>query len=388
MRRISLTLVTFVAKNLKTELANNNSVTGFISKAIFAVIQRSHSNRGVYDYTAPSDIKSNALTDIPAQVKRQDGQWFLVSPEEFDRTKEYTKGQVAVDQYNGITILKIATNLNDQSTTLSGLDSLTSGGGTWTATGDLTNLAVDSDDYLSEAASLSGNLSSGGLMTAGIQNTALNSTDITLFMGGNGAVFAYVKINSITGLTSYTLQIGSSPSNYYSKTVTTQNNGNAFVAGWNLLRFDLASLTSTGTPDKTKITFASLFMTKLGSKISENGYKFDSLVLRRGSIYNVRYYSRFGWNDSTGAWKENSTDNADVLVADTTEYDLFITMGRMKAAEELKEWDMVGQLEKKWEAQKHEYQQNNPSQQMIWTDEYYSYVDTRNHFNNDNNRQL
>lgn len=348
--------------------------------------------RSVYDYAAPSDLKSNAITDIPPQVKRSDGQWFLVSPEEFDRTKGYVKGQIALDVFNGTSILKIATNLDDLAITMSELDSLTAGGGVWTVTGDLINLAADNDDYLSGNGSLSGDIGTGGTTTAGIQNTGLNSMDVTKFMSGNGAIFVYVKINDPTNITSYQVKFGSSSSNYYTKSVTTQNNGLAFVAGWNLLRFDLTTLTKVGSPDMTKITFGAVFMNKTAGKISETAYKFDQIKFRRGQIYNVRYYSRFGWQDASGNWKENSTNDSDVLVADTTEYGLFIHMGKMKAMEELKEWDVVTRLTEQWQGKdgkggmKNEYIQNNPSLQIIWTDEYYSYENNSNNFNYDVNR--
>lgn len=350
----------------------------------------------VYDYAAPSDLKSNNITDIPPQVKRSDGQWFLVSPEEFDRTKGYIKGQVALDETNDIDTLKIATNLDDQKITLSTLDSLTAGGGTWVTVGGFTSLVVDTDDFLSENACLSGSIDGTAVTTAGIQNTGLNSTDVSLYMNGNGAAFAYVKINDPTNLTSYTLQFGSSSSNYYSKTVTTQNNGAAFVAGWNLLRFDLVSLGTSGTPDKTKVTYASIFMTKTTGKVSESGYKFDSLVFRRGAIYNIRYYSRFGWQNAAGAYIENSTDDTDMLVADSTEFNLMIHMGKMKAMEELKEWDVVTRLTQQWDGgnakgdggMKRVYTDENPSQSIIWTDEYYSYRNTENTYNYDNNQNF
>lgn len=351
--------------------------------------------RSVYDYAAPSDLKSNNITDIPPQVKRSDGQWFLVSPEEFDRSKGYQKGQIALDQYNGVSILRIATNLDDQKITISSLDSLTAGGGTWIALGDFGSLTVDNDDFLMENASIAGVIGSSGTTTAGIQNVGLNSTDITLYMQGNSAAFAYVKINDPTNITNYQLNLGSSSGNYYYKTVTSQNNGAALVAGWNLLRFDLANLSKVGSPDMTKITYSAFFMNKNGAKINESGYKFDSIVLRRGAIYNVRYYSRFGWQDSSGNYKENSTSDSDVLVADSTEFNLMVHMGKMRAMEELKEWDVVKQLGLQWDGangdgsgkggMKRAYMDENPSQSIVWTDEYYSYADNRNDYSRDNN---
>lgn len=342
---------------------------------------------GIYDYASASDLQNDNFIDVPAQVKRADGEWFLVPAAEFDRNKGFIRGMIALDEYNGIQILKIASNLQNYSVVLSTLSALTAGGGTWVATGDLINLAVDTDDYLQANGSLTGDIGTGGTTTAGIQNTTLNSTDITTFMGGNGACFVYVKINDATNLTSYTLRLGSSASNYYSKTVTTQASGAALVAGWNLLRFDLTSLSTSGTPVKTAITYCAVFMTKTAGKISETQYKFDAIVLNKGAIYNVRYYSKYPWNTSAGAWIENSTSDSDVLVADTTEFNLYILRARIVANKELKEWDVVTKLEQEWEQKKTEYQRGSPDESIILTNEYYTYRENRNQFSDDRNIQ-
>lgn len=349
---------------------------------------------GIFDYVAPPDLQNDNIIDIPPQVKRQDGQWFLVTAEEFDRNKGFLRGMLALDSYNGINILKIASNLQDYTITLSTLASLTAGGGTWQIFGDLINLTVDTDDYLCANGSLKGNISAAGGTTAGIQNLALNITDITQYLGGNGAVFAYVKINDPTNLTSYTLRLGSSASNYSSKVVTTQANGYAFVAGWNLLRFDLTSLILQGTPDNTKIAYCALYMTKTSGKINETDYKFDSIQLKRGSIYNIRYYTKFGWTNAAGAYIENSTQDSDVLVADTNEFNMYVHRGRMHANIELKEWDVHERLRIQWEGQdgkggmKAAYQMANPDESIILTDEYYSYRNNENNYNYDNNANL
>lgn len=347
---------------------------------------------GVTDYAAPPDLQNDNIIDIPPQVKRQDGQWFLVPSEEFDRNKGFIRGMIALDTYNGINILKIASNLQDFTVILSTMSSLTAGGGTWQIFGDLTGLAVDPDDYIVSTGSLKGNISAAGGTTAGVQNLALNSTDITTYMGGNGAVFVYVKINDPTNITNYTLRLGSSSSNYYLKAVTTQANGYAFVAGWNLLRFDLTSLTTTGSPNMAAITYCALYMTKSSGKISETDYKFDSIVLKRGSIYNVRYYTKYGWTTAAGAYIENSTSDSDLLVADTNEFNLYVHKGRMLANEELKEWDVHERLRILWEGDngkgglKQKYQMSNPDESIILTDEYYSYRNNENRFDYDSNR--
>lgn len=344
---------------------------------------------GEFDYAAPADVQNDNFIDFPAQVCRSDGQWFMVTAEEFDRNKYRTRGMVALDTYNGMNVLKLASSVNSLSIVLSTLASLNAGANAnWTTVGDLTNLAIDTDDYIKANGSLTGDIGSGGTGTAGIQNTSLLVTDITTYMGGNGALFAYVKINDPTNITNYQLNIGSGTSAYYSKVVTAQNNGAPFVTGWNLLRFDLASLTKIGSPDITKISYVALFMNKSNSKINSTQYKFDSLVLKKGENYDVRYYTKYGWQDSSGNWKENSTDDSDFVVADTSEFDLYVLKGRILANIELKEWDVVTQLQKMYDGgdgkggQKMAYQMANPDESILLTDQYYDYTNYNRGYDN------
>lgn len=326
---------------------------------------------GIFDYTCATDLKAYGIIDVPAQAKRDDGAFFLIPPTEFDIKKP--AGAVAIDDFNGVRSLKIASQVEDFSIVLSELDSITSGGGTWALFGDATGVAADIDDYVKGNGALKFNISAVGGTTAGIQNSTLNSVDITDYLGGNGAVFVWAKINSTTGLTNYILRLGNDASNYYSKTVTTQADGTAFVAGWNLLKFDLTSLVETGSVDDTVIDYAVIYMTKLGSKISESDYKFDWLVLKRGVTANVKYYSKYGWQSSAGAYKENSTDDSDLLVADTDEFNLLINEARALASlEVLTETEQVS-LQKRSDDAIASYRLNNPSEAQIMTNEYYVY---------------
>lgn len=335
---------------------------------------------GEYDYACPSDLKAYSIIDIPQQAKRDDGEFNLIPSREFAINKR--SGDIAIDDYNGVRILKINSKVADKTVVASELDSIYSGGGTWTVKGDATTLVADSDDYVKGNGSLKFSISSAGGTTAGIQNISLNTIDLTNYVGGNGALFVWVKINSITGLTNYVLEIGTNTSNYYKKTVTTQNDGTAFVNGWNLLRFDLTSLagSGSGTPTDTTINYISIYMTKLGSKISESDYKFDYIVLKSGKNADVKYYSKYGWQTAAGAYIENSTLDTDVLVCDTDEFELFVKKGVYIAGQEI---DLTAggrnplikldDLNKQYLLAIKQYQMKNPSECSIMTSEYYKY---------------
>jgi hypothetical protein len=189
--------------------------------------------------------------------------------------------------------------------------------------GDGTNVVVDSDDYVKGSACIKWDISAAGGTTAGIQNPALSIFDVTNFKS-TGSALVWVEITSITNLTNFILRIGSDSSNYYSITVTTNSEGNSFENGWNLLRFDFANKSTTGTPVDTACKYAVLYMTKAGAKISEGGYRFDNLILKRGDHYYVIYYSKYGWQSAAGAYLENSTADTDFLNVDTEEYGLIV----------------------------------------------------------------
>lgn len=318
----------------------------------------------VFEYAAPTDIKGNAIIGVQTQTDKKKVDYGLTTPEEFNIRRD--PDMIAIDDADFIKkILINAQTVNDKSLTLATLDSTTSGGGTWavSSTG-ATNLVADSDDYVRENASLAFDLSALAVTTAGIKNTTLNVFDLTNYLGGNGAVFVWAYITSTTNLTNYILNIGTNSSNYYSKTITTASDGTAFRNGWNLLRFDLVSATQTGTVTVTSCRYVELYMTKTSGKISETKYRFDGLYLKKGEINNVLYYSKYGWQNSSGTYIENSTADSDLLNADTDEFDLIVQKCTELAGNEVDEITAAEQAIKKYEVRSKKYQRENPSERL------------------------
>lgn len=331
-----------------------------------------------YDYQCPVDLNTYSIIDIPQQAKRSDGEFFFIPSQQFNVRKPL--GAIAIDDFNGTRVLKIASRVNSKKIVLSPLSGLTSNG-TWALFGDAVTLAADTDDFILGSGSIKFNISAAGGVTAGIQTSNLNAFDITAYLGGFSSIFTNAKINSIVGLTNYILRIGSDSSNYYQITVTARNDGTAFIAGWNPLRFDLKNMTTVGTPVNTSMKYAALYMTKLGSKISESDYKFNYLQIATGSPADVEYYSKYGWIDGvTGAYKQDSTDDSDLIVADNNEVNLFIKMGRKMAADEIdiaapgrNPMLKVQELLKDYTDAENMYKMEYPSESKVMTSEYYDY---------------
>jgi hypothetical protein len=356
---------------------------------------------GVFEYAAPADLMGKNLIDLPAQAKREDGEFFLVPAEEFRRSRgsntsdvgdsglsgdnfrpySYVyngtgrKGEVAIDDYNGQQVLLVDSRVDSKSVIVSELDGLASGASAdWALFGDGENVAKDDADFIKGAGSLKWDISSAGGTTAGIQNSSVNSLDVSDYLGGTSSFFLYAKINSPTNITNYKLRFGSDSSNYHEQTVTTQHDGTAFVAGWNLLRFPISSLTDTGTPVDTALTYFVMYMTKTAGKVSETDYKFDWLVLKKGSITNVAYYTKYGWQTAAGAYQENSSTSSDLLVADTDEYNIIVAEGRVIAAQEVDLSETkIRSLKSDRNDLVEEYMIKNPSEAKLMTSGYYDY---------------
>lgn len=319
-------------------------------------------------YTCPTDLKADKAISIKSQIGAAQ-EFNLVPFEEYWVRQE--SNIFTFDERDDIKKILIRGKIDDDTLVISTLDSLTAGGGTWQSVGDATNVSADGDDYVKGSSSIVFDIGSGATTTAGIQNISLNQSDITNYR--NHSAFIWHKIISTTDITSYTLRIGSDSSNYIYKTVTSQADGTAFVVGWNLLAFDLSTATTVGTPVVTAYDYASIFMTKSTGKVNETGYRFDHLILKKGKIHELYYYSKYPWQSSAGTWKENSTSDTDYLNAGSEEYNLFVMKGIELAAREVEEYVIASEMERKYKERLDAYMSDNPSEEKTMTTEYYRF---------------
>lgn len=334
----------------------------------------------IYQYTCPVDINNQMIVDLAPQVNRAHfSDWRLTTPAEFDQRKMIEDRLIAIPERDIVSSLLVSKRIDDKTLMISTLSSIIDGGGTWVTVGDATNLVADSDNFVSSGASLKYDIGNGGTTTAGIKNVALNQFDLTYYL--NNSIFHWVYIQSPINLSSYTLQIGSDSSNYYSVTVTGTNEGTAFVQGWNLLRFDMFGATKTGTPITTACKFVSVFMNKIIGKINETGYRANYIAGKRGAIYNLWYYSGYGWQDVNGNWKENSTDDSDYLNCDASEYNLFIFKGIEFAGLECEEDERAKSAAAQYKAYSDSYRNKNPDQSLILQTTYWDFISTESGMN-------
>lgn len=325
----------------------------------------------VYDYACPSDLKNWAIVDLQQQISRNtNDEWSLVSNEEFDRTKEATNNLITVDTHDFIKKIRISKQISDRALIISPLDGITSGG-TWIGFGDGSNLTTDSDNYVKGSSSINWDINSAGGTTAGITASDLTNFDFTEYV--NSSVFVWAYITDITNITNFALRIGNDSSNYYLKTITSANDGTAFVDGWNLLRFDITSASIVGTLTLASFKYAAIYMTKSVAKVSETDYRFDSLIARKGEIFNLLYYSKYMWQNNSGVYLENSTAITDLLNADTDEVDLVVLKASDLAADNLDNPRSSLRYAQNYQQRLANYRRNYFSETIVKTSTYYNF---------------
>lgn len=327
----------------------------------------------IFQYTWPTDGKGTKIVGLQTQTGERDKlqSWELTTEEEFDQRKNYDTSLIAFSDRDFTRKLLISANVGDSGFTVSPLDALT-GSGSWVLFGDGTNLTQDIDQYVKGSASINFDISAAGGTTAGIQATNIPTFDLTNYASA-GSVFVWAWITSATDLTNYIIRLGNDSSNYYSMTATTTNEGLAFSAGWNLLRFDFSGKTTTGTPDDDTCDYVALYMTKAAGKISETDYRFDHIIVKRGVIHNLIYFTKYPWQSSSGTYKENSTLDTDLLNIDTDEYNLILEKCIQNASLEIREENDADRAEAKFKEMRKEYRVNYKGEALQSQNTYYNF---------------
>jgi len=338
-----------------------------------------------FQYTCPTDLKDKAICDIQPQINRgRFDDWRLTTDEEFDRIKLDQRTDIIGDPiklgrntWSGENLIAVTDHDFTKKILISKLisstkitiDPLTSVG-SWVLFGDAENVEADYSNYVKLSSSVKFDISSAGGTTAGIQNSAL-SFDLTLYKT-EGQAFIWVYIADSDDITNFILRLGSSSGAYYQMSVTTNNEGTAFVNGWNLLRFDFSSKTTVGTPVDASGTYCAVYMTKATGKISEVGYRFNDLTLGVGNYYNLYYYTEYGWQTVAGVYIQDSNIDTDYANVGQDELQLFKYKYAELAERHLRNTTQAEYNRKLYESKKKEYTNTHPSERLLMNNTYYN----------------
>jgi len=314
--------------------AGNNVLSAVDSPETIRITQLSN---GLYDqvfsYSCPTDLKEDRMISlIPQNPKDQTplNNFNQTYGKEFDLRKTF--GDMTIDNNSTVRTFKASGIGLRAGVTLNDSNSLTANG-TWSAGGNATDLSVDTINFVSGNASLKFNISASG-SSSYLENSTMQAVDLTDYVN-TGSAFVYVYIPSTSIITSVSLRWGSSSSDYYSVTATTTQDNTSFVVGWNLVRFDWAGATETGTVVDTAIDYARVTFNHTTS--ATTSCRVDNIVFRLPAIYNLKYYSSYLYRSTSGTWlaRPTSTDDSDIINLDQTGENMLIAECAYLAAQEI-----------------------------------------------------
>lgn len=220
---------------------------------------------GVFDYAVPSTIFGTDVYDIaPQGNSRSVIEYTYKNPlMDFDREKNYqiTGTRLTFEYNKGTPILRVSTVLTRAAAVI---DPMTDTSG-WTTGGSASGLTQDPTVFYQDDNSLRFQLTgaSTGTLTKSISTQNFSTSGIAYQDVAVGFLALYAP--SVSNLTSVTLRLGSSPTDYNEVTNTTGFLGSFSSGEWILVPFDFSTATTTGTPNWAAIDYCQVRFTTSGS---------------------------------------------------------------------------------------------------------------------------
>jgi hypothetical protein len=285
---------------LAQQLDNDHLVKTY-SVSFFDTLFSYKLNAAVTDIFEGNALR-RATTETDIDMTRKDSRQVLTDVSEYSSESSY-----ALERRDGNLFLVINHDSKYSALLVDSFDSLTANGGTWqadTTNSDATNVEIDTVDGSNGTTgclSFDVDVSQSGNNRATIYNDDLTDEDLSDQKDLSSWIID-MSFPIVTYLSSVTFYWGSSSSNYYSVTQTTNYDGSAFSADFlNTLKFAWLGATVTGTPDDEAINYIRIDVNYTGSQADATSYKIDNLRLVRPEKLTFHYTS---WNigtDTTGA---------------------------------------------------------------------------------------
>lgn len=272
---------------------------------------------GVTDYLANTMLYAKSIIDVqPQGITRQSNDFvWLQYQSDFDRMKQYTQfgTKTTLDFTQGVPILRLVSSYTIPKIILDSMNSITG----WNAVTGATAPVLDTSFFYQQPGALRFNLTAGH--ATGSLNKTITLIDLTAYQGV-GVAFLAVELPNATSITSITLQVGSSSTNYYTVTNTASTLSNWIAGQFMLVPFDLATATTVGSPTITAITYVNIIF-NYDSTLQTNvrvGDLFISLPTPVTVIYGAAAFFSVG-----GVITNTITDDNTIIVLNDAAYTIY-----------------------------------------------------------------
>lgn len=285
----------------------------------------------VFDYPIAADVKGNKLIDIRPQVQRIPRDiWTQQYNQAFDIAKQniFNSQDMFTMNFNtGIKTIRLNSPFLNAPIIVNQIEAIATNG-TWATGGTASNITVNNSNFVQGAGSLQFDATTGA---AYLENSNMTAVNLSTYLN-QSSLFSNVYVPTGSNLTSVNLRFGSSSANYYSVTVTQNQQGIAFVNGWNLCQFIWSTATVVGAPNSAAINYARI---TLNLTANATACKINGLNSILGTILEYEYYSKYMFRDAiTGAFQETVTDDSNLVNLDTESYNLLFNLVTYFAAQQ------------------------------------------------------
>jgi hypothetical protein len=249
----------------------------------------------LFVYYCPTDVL------VPAEIYSNDGlrQFTYVPPNKFYRSTDAK--QFTLEYINGVRFLVARHKSVGGSITLDSMEGVSNK----TATG--VTLTLNSHDVLFGTYTVQGTFTSANNTISG----TFTSADITAKLWGIARL--PINISTAANVSEIELRLHTSNSDYFSMSTDTDATNDNLVDGWNMLRFDMANRTETGSPDSTDIIKWSLVFTLT----ADTTIILDELVVQETEKMYLEYISnRMFVDQTTKQWKDEPESDNDQINLD------------------------------------------------------------------------
>lgn len=330
---------------------------------------------GVYYYNAPENIFGTAVNIIRQQGNAPSNTQYnyKVPIDVFTRGKyNFGNGYTLDLEYDkGMGVIGISTGVTQPRTLFnpfSNSDEFVAGGSASTPITDVVN-------YYEPPASIRFNLT--GASTGTITYNAPQSTDLSDYEGV-GVCFLAIETPSGTDLTSIDIRLGSDSANYYSKSETEGFLGAWQSDQWLLAAFDLASASTTGTPDIAAIDYLQV---RINHAATLNNFRLGGFWISQPSLNEIIYQTAALFKDTTtGALSQEITSDNNLIILNDAAFSILElecakTISMQQAGgqytDQIKGFDDILLDNNSMEGLYSRYAANNPSTQLRTLDSYY-----------------
>lgn len=318
------------------------------------LIRKSNLEQALYPhvdrYSVPEDLKYDDVIELNMlsgnrNVDTMDHPMELVYRRRFGQKRGGAANVINIGYENGVKYSRIyrprgiagryGGNSMYRFQIINNCDSL-SENGSWNVSGNVVGLKVDELNHVIGHGSLKFDIDSSST-TGFIQNISLTAFDLNDFLQ-IGATFAWLDLPVPKEMLAVKIYMGSDTSNlttdFYSSTVNQPHDNNTFTTGWNLLKWMLNDLSSTGTPNPKALTWIRIEFTTTGQPIPN--CHLDNIVARMGAVYQITYNSSYCFmNANNNAFKKFASATSDLVVAEEDTYNLLRLECTIEAMKEI-----------------------------------------------------